>query len=156
MSQSLEIQQGLSGKWVDRFMSLAKLISSWSKDTSTQVGAVIVDKRKRVQSIGFNGMPTGVNDDAEQRHERPVKYMFFEHAERNAVYNAQLPVTGSTMFVTSAPCSDCARAIIQTGIEAVVAPKPDLKNETWGAHWANAIIMLREAGVQVVWYEPLS
>jgi dCMP deaminase len=107
-------------KWQDRFIKLARMVASWSKDRSTQVGAVIVTGDGHPRSFGFNGMPQGVNDDIDERHERPEKYFWFEHAERNAIYLADGDLKDCVMFVTHMPCADCARAIIQTGIAHVV------------------------------------
>jgi dCMP deaminase len=61
----------MTKKWDKRFMELAKQVSTWSKDKSTGVGAVIVNDKKKVLSLGFNGFPRGVDDDVESRHERP-------------------------------------------------------------------------------------
>ena len=77
-------------KWHYRFMELAKLVATWSKDTSTKTGAVIVGPDKEIRATGYNGFVRGVDDDVFERFERPTKYDFFEHAERNAVYNACL------------------------------------------------------------------
>ena len=77
-----------SDKWHNRFMDVAKLVATWSKDTSTKVGAVVVGPDKEIRSTGYNGLVRGVDDNIPERMERPTKYDFFEHAERNAVYNA--------------------------------------------------------------------
>lgn len=109
-----------SDKWCKRFLKLAHEIASWSKDKSTQVGCVIVDPLGKPKSFGYNGLPRGVDDTVFERHERPEKYYWFEHAERNAIFQSPTDLTDCTMFVTHAPCADCARAIIQSGIKAVV------------------------------------
>ena len=88
--------------WNKRFIDLAEHISTWSKDRSTQCGAVIADKENRVVSLGYNGFPTGFNDDIDSRHESPVKYSYTEHAERNAIYNAArigVSTRGCTMYL---------------------------------------------------------
>jgi dCMP deaminase len=74
--------------WDEFWIGMCLWISKKSKDQSSKVGSVIVDDRKVVISIGWNGFPRGVNDDIKERHQRPIKYKFFEHAERNAIYNA--------------------------------------------------------------------
>ena len=110
-------------KWHYRFMDIAKLISTWSKDTSTKTGAVIVGPDKEIRATGYNGFVRGVDDDVFERFERPTKYDFFEHAERNAIYNACLcgtSVKGCVLYATHFPCTDCTRAIIQSGIKLVV------------------------------------
>ena len=115
-----------SDKWNKRFMELAFLVASWSKDPSTKTGAVVVGPDKEIRATGYNGPVRGVDDDVPERFERPTKYDFFEHAERNALYNACLTgvsVKGCVMYATHAPCVDCARAIIQAGIKTVITNK---------------------------------
>ena len=73
-------------KWDHRFLALAEHISNWSKDPSTQVGAVITHTRsKRVVSMGFNGFPAGVEDTRERLDDRETKYEMVVHAEQNAL-----------------------------------------------------------------------
>ena len=74
--------------WVERWFVIAEEFASWSKDRSTQVGCVIVGDSNQILSGGYNGFPRGVVDDIDSRHERPAKYLWTEHAERNAIYNA--------------------------------------------------------------------
>lgn len=112
-------------KWRQRFYNLAKHIATWSKDSSTQVGAVIISPDKRIITTGYNGMPSRVNDNVQKRWKRPEKYFWVEHAERNAIYQAAkygISIKGCTMYITMFPCSDCARAIIQSGIKDIVTP----------------------------------
>ena len=122
-----------SDKWNKRFMEVAFLVASWSKDPSTKTGAVIVGPDKEIRSTGYNGPVRGVDDDVPERYERPTKYDFFEHAERNALYNACLTgvsVKGCVMYATHAPCVDCARAIIQAGIKTVITNKIIIDDKT--------------------------
>lgn len=109
-----------NNKWCKRFLQLAHEIASWSKDQSTKVGCVIMDSSGKPKSFGYNGLPRNVNDDVPSRHERPEKYFWFEHAERNAIYQSSGDLSNCTLYVTHVPCADCARAIIQSGIAAVV------------------------------------
>ena len=121
-------------KWDDRFFEVAQLVAQWSKDRSTKVGCVIV-KDRRILTTGYNGFPRGANDTVEARRERPLKYYWAEHAERNAVYNASragIVLMGATAYVTMYPCADCARAIVQAGIAKLVAPTPNFECERWG------------------------
>ena len=146
-----------SEKWNYRFLELAELVSTWSKDPSTKTGAVVVGPDKEIRSTGYNGLVRGVRDDVPERMERPTKYDFFEHAERNAVYNACLNGTslrGCTIFCTLTPCTDCARAIIQAGIKEVVTYEfkldaNDPKN-TWRDKLNYSAEMFAEAGVKYV------
>lgn len=142
--------------WDDRWQLFCEFISQWSKDRSTQVGAVIVNDRMTVLASGWNGFPRGVNDDINIRHERPAKYMWTEHAERNAIYNAAaegIRLKGATMYVPWHPCADCARAIIQSGIATLVCTRPKIDDPYWGDSFYVANRMLIEAGVHVRYVE---
>jgi len=111
-----------STKWDERFLDLAKLCGSWSKDPSTQVGAVIVDGNNRIVSIGFNGFPQGVEDSEERLIDRETKYDIIVHAEANALMFANKSVEGCTLYTWPfQPCSRCAGLIIQSGINRVVS-----------------------------------
>ena len=126
-------------------------MASWSKDTSSQVGAVIVTDTGEPRSYGFNGMPRGIDDTVPERHERPDKYMWFEHAERNAIYLAQGDLNHCMIFVTHLPCPDCCRGIIQSGIKHVtVATQNGMNSEFVKKREQNLKIslpMLQEAGI---------
>ena len=93
-----------------QFFRLA-LAEAWgSPDPSTQTGAIIVDAGGRVVSGGCNDFPEGVAAKPE-RLERPLKYSFMEHAERNAIYSAGEIVDTDVMYALWAACDDCARAV---------------------------------------------
>ena len=141
--------------WDEYFYKMAELAKSKSKDRSTQCGSVIVGEGHTVLSIGFNGFPREVNDNINSRHERPAKYLFTEHGERNAIYAAArngIKLSGSTIHLSGSglPCADCARAIIQAGIIEIVYR--DLPFEGKG-DWKNSIEagkeMLIEASVKL-------
>lgn len=143
-----------SDKWNMRFMDMAKLIATWSKDNSTKVGCIVVDSDKRILTTGYNGFPRGVDDTIAARHERPAKYKFTEHAERNAMYNALtygVSLKGCIMYVTFPPCVDCARGIIQSGIrEVIYLDMPADKTQKipgWRDDLQNSFDMFNEAGV---------
>lgn len=105
--------------WDNRFIALAEHIASWSKDPSTQVGAVIVDDKKRIVSVGFNGYPMGIPDD--DLDNRQSKYGKIIHAEQNAILFSKKDLTGFTIYVwPMPPCTQCASTIIQSGITRVV------------------------------------
>src|SRR3972149_3017266 len=137
-------------KWDKRFLELAAFVSYWSRDCSTKVGAVVVGPDREVRSLGYNGFPRGVNDDIEERHERPAKYWFTEHAERNAIYNAGqfgASLKGCTLYCTHPPCVDCARGIIQSRITRVIVPQPpDEMVDRWGDNLRCAATLLVEGG----------
>jgi dCMP deaminase len=143
-----------SSTWDRRFMLLAHQIAGWSKEKGRLVGAVIVGPDREIRSTGFNGFPRGVRDDVEARHSRETgaKYLWSSHAERNAIYNAArigVSVKGCILYVPWYPCSECAKAIIQSGIGEVVAYAPDFAEPRWGAEYEVAQIMFGEAGVAV-------
>lgn len=151
-----------SEKWHYRFMDVAKLVSTWSKDSSTKTGAIVVGPDREIRATGYNGFVRGVDDNKPERLERPTKYDFFEHAERNAIYNACLTGTslkGCVMYATHAPCTDCARAIIQAGIKMVVTHavelRPDIKDTTWRDKLEYSRQMFDEAGIEYLILPPL-
>lgn len=141
-------------RWADKFLDMADLVASWSKDESTKCGAIIVDSEQSVVSIGYNGIPRMV-EDLPERQIRPQKYLWFEHAERNAIYNAArhgVTLNGSTIYITALPCADCARAIIQSGIVRVITRngiliKDGVINPKWKEQWEVARQMFDEVGV---------
>ena len=143
----------MEDKWDQRFLKLAKEIATWSKDESTQVGSVIIGKHKKPLSFGYNGLPRGVNDDLAVRQTRPTKYYYFEHAERNAIYNSDNNLEGATLYCTHFPCADCARAIIQNQIERIVIDKSFGSSSTWAMKHPESleasIAMLTESGVTI-------
>lgn len=152
----------LSNKWHYRFMELAFLISTWSKDTSTKTGALVVGPDREIRATGYNGLVRGVDDNIPERLERPTKYEFFEHAERNAIYNACLTGTslkGCTLYATHSPCTDCARAIIQSGIKTVVTNKviidENTPKNTWRDKLEYSAQMFKEAGVEYIELDPI-
>ena len=111
--------------WDEYFMGVAILSSYRSKDPNTQVGACIVNDKNKIMSVGYNGLPTGCNDD-EFPWERDgdsydTKYPYVCHAELNAILNnAGAPLVGCRIYVALFPCNECAKAIIQSGIREVV------------------------------------
>jgi len=148
--------------WIKRWMDLACLVASWSKDRSRKTGAVIIDERNNLIAIGWNGFVRGVNDEIASRQVRPDKYKWTEHAERNAIYNAAAnghPVKNCYMFIPWYPCADCARAIIQSGIIKLYCTEPDWIDEQWSIDFAIVCEMLEEAEITVEFvegYAPLS
>ena len=136
--------------WDKKFLDLCDHISTWSKDKSTKVGAVIVNDRNKVISLGYNGFPIRFDDNVSDRHERPQKYSYTEHAERNAIYSAAelgVSVRGCTMYLSRFPCPDCARAIIQSGISTLAYKHIDFSDERWGEGFKKSWEMLVECGV---------
>jgi dCMP deaminase len=133
-------------------MAAAVKAAGRSRDRSRGSGAVIVDPSGCRVAVAFNAFPRGVDEAPSDRHERPAKYKWTEHAERNAIYEAAregTPTDGCTMFVSWYPCADCARAIIQSGIVELVAIEPDWADPHWSADFAVVRLMLAEARVLV-------
>ena len=110
-------------KWDFRFLSLANTISSWSKDPSTRVGAVIVDDLRRIVSVGYNGLPRGLKDSQNFLGDRELKYKVILHAEENAILEAERDrLFGATIYLYPfLPCSHCASRLIQAGVKRVVS-----------------------------------
>ncbi len=110
--------------WDEYFMGVAILSSMRSKDPNTKVGACIVNQKKRIVGIGYNGLPVGCSDD-EFPWERQggfleTKYPFVVHAEPNAILNSTTSLENATIYVTLFPCHECAKLIIQSGIKEIV------------------------------------
>jgi len=145
----------MNQKWRARYMNLALEVADFSEDDSTKVGSYIVNPNtNRPVSFGYNGMPSGVHNNPD-RYQRPVKYFYFEHAERNAIYNADRQLDDMAIFVTHTPCADCTRAIIQNRITSVYVLKDHGFYSIWTQerytleHRQAIQSMLSEAGIKV-------
>ena len=141
--------------WNQWFLQGVYWIASKSKDPKTKIGAIIV-KDNRIISTGYNGIPHGVNDDISWRHERPEKYKWFEHGERNAIYSAAkygISTENAVLYTNAMPCADCARGVIQAGIKQVYVHKQftdlteSIVRDQWKGHHIATASMLNEAGV---------
>lgn len=111
--------------WDAYFMEMARLVASKSKDRSMKCGCVVVGEGDVVVSTGYNGFPRGVDDDNEEYHKRPAKYIWTSHDAANAVFNAARSGTkllDSRAYLNAHPCVDCARALVQAGIIEVIIP----------------------------------
>jgi len=140
-------------KWNMRFLEMAKMVGSWSKDPSTKVGAVIVDDNRRVVSLGYNGFPKGVADN-NRLEDRNEKYKMIVHAERNALLFATTSVDNCTIFTHPfIPCPVCAGMIIQSDIRRVVSIQTD--NPRWQEDFEISRKMLEEAEVALIEYETI-
>jgi dCMP deaminase len=135
-------------KWDRRFIELARHISTWSKDPSTQTGAVIVDAQGRIISLGYNGMAQGVEDLSERLENRDLKYKMFLHCERNAILFAQRSLEGCILYTWPfMSCAVCAAMVVQVGIKRVVAPYSE--NPRWVDDFELSKMQFKEAGVDV-------
>ena len=138
----------LSNKWDIRFLQMAKLISTWSKDPSTQVGTIAV-RNRTVIAQGYNGFPRSISDN-DRLENREIKLKYIVHAEMNTIFNAAfsgISLEGSTFYVVGLPCcSDCAKGIVQVGVKRVVMPKQEI-TDRWKESWGLTQSMFTEAGV---------
>ncbi|MCP4316927.1 MAG: dCMP deaminase [Hyphomicrobiales bacterium] len=142
-------------KWDRRFLELADHIATWTEDRNIAVGAVIVGPDLEVRATGFNGLPRGVKarDDSRFDRESGEKFFWFEHAERNAIYNAARVGTaleGCTIYINRFPCSDCARAIVQSGITTVICPQKPAFDGALDHSFDVSEVLLAEAGINLV------
>ncbi|UFK26696.1 deoxycytidylate deaminase [Roseobacter phage RDJL6] len=143
------------GQWDRRFMNLALEARTWVKGPDLGVGACVVSPDRRGFSLGYSGLPRGMNDEDERITDPAFKDFHMVHAELNAILNASRSVVGWTMYSTTHPCSHCASAIIQAGIVRVVAPWPmtkDAVKSRWYPHWCHARRAFEEAGVEIERY----
>ena len=129
---------------------MVMFVASKSKDRSMQCGTVITGEGNTTLTTGYNGFPRGVDDDNEEYHERPEKYYWTEHSERNAIYNAArngIKLYGSHAYINVHPCVDCARAFVQAGIKTVTIPikkdDPFYKTGRW-TDWEESFFKARE------------
>lgn len=143
-------------KWQKRWLRLAHEVASWSKD-QVQVGAVIFDQNRNPRGFGYNGIPRGLDDTRPDRLQKPLKNWYFEHAERNVIYACSrngISCDGCTIAVTHWPCTDCTRAIIQSGITQVIVDQACLDPQQyfyqkWQPQIEESQVMLAEAGIEV-------
>lgn len=147
--------------WDEFFMRHVYLVGSKSKDQSTQIGAILVRDGTLI-SEGYNGICRKVKDEVVERNERPEKYHWFEHGERNSIYNAArngIKTLDATMYTNYPPCTDCARSVIQAGIKEIVFHKQwadlwdKIKTEKWKGHDNRTLVMFEEAGITVRWFD---
>lgn len=132
-------------------LDLADMVATRSRDPGVKVGAVILRPDNTIAAAGYNGFPRLVDDSPSIYLDKPRKLLRVVHAELNAILTSREPLHGYTIYVSPLhPCSQCAAAIIQSGITRVVA-RTDLarKSTTWEASFHEAAQMFAEAGVQV-------
>lgn len=142
----------VNSKWDTRFMKLAREISTWSKDPSSKIGAVIVNDDRRILATGYNGFPKGIEDTEERLNDREQKYPRIVHAEMNALMNALyngVSVKGATIYVYGlAVCPECTKSVISAGIKRVViSPDPYVYITPWTEKWNTiSLPMITEVG----------
>ena len=141
-------------KWDNRFMNMAQMISTWSKDPSSQIGAVAVNNDRRILATGYNGFPRGIADTDERLNDRDEKYPRIIHAEMNVLMNALyngVSLKDATIYVYGLPiCPDCTKSVIQAGVKRVVLPYPIEVKGKWKQVWEDqSKPMFKEAGIIV-------
>lgn len=150
----MTLNTGLS-EWGNRYLSLAKEISTWSKDPSRKIGAVAVGEKGQILAQGYNGFPRGILDNPDRYNDRVVKYKLVVHAEMNVIYNATfngVSLDGARLFVYGLPvCSECAKGIIQVGIQSVTIFTDQEVPPVWNESWTITQEMFKEAGVSALW-----
>jgi dCMP deaminase len=143
--------------WDELFMREAYLIATKSKDPHTKIGCVLVKDNIALMK-GYNGIPRRVYDDIAERNERPTKYFYYEHSERNCIFNCArngIATGGASLYCFALPCSDCCRAIIQSGIVQVIIHKQwddvgiNKNSDKWIESSRHSEIMLFEAGIPI-------
>ena len=120
--------------WDEYYLDICKVVAARSKDPNTQIGCVIAGPAHEIRSTGYNSLPRGIRDDVPERLERPTKYLWMEHAERNAIYNAArcgTPLEGCTLYVISG------------------ARMSQYSSEYYDEHFRNVEVLFQEAGVTV-------
>jgi len=139
-------------KWHLRFLRLAREVSSWSKDPSTQVGCVLVSPDRRFIHPGYNGLPSGIADTTERLLDRDLKLALTIHAEENAILNARGSVAGYSAYITRHPCAGCATKLIQSGVKEVHYLCVLDFQTRWLDSLSIASAILTEAGVSLYAY----
>lgn len=137
-------------KWDIRFLDLAKLVSTWSKDPSTKIGAVITDRDNKIVSLGYNGFPKKLADD-DRLNDRETKYKIIIHGEMNAILSANRSLDECTLYTYPfMPCPRCTSMIIQTGIKRIVSYKNT--NERWEEEFKLSLSLFKESQIEYTEY----
>mgnify|MGYP001003907862 CR=1 FL=1 len=129
-----------------RYLRMARVWAENSYCKRRQVGALVV-KNKMIISDGYNGTPSGFENICEDENGITKPYVL--HAEANAITKLACSSNnsdGSTLYVTAAPCIECAKLIIQAGIKRVV----------YGEHYRleDGIDLLKKANIEVIYLTP--
>ncbi len=136
---------------IDALMDLAREAARESPNRVRQVGAVIVFADGSEPLAACNTWPRGIAAH-EWRHDGDGRFVWMEHAERNAIFTAAREgrrLDGARIASTFFPCIDCARAIVQSGIAELVTCPPALDDPVWGASFPRSQAILEEGGVKV-------
>lgn len=138
-----------------KYMGLAWIHASFSKDPNTQIGSVIIDKHNNILGTGYNGPPSKIKDDSFS-WERPEKYLYVKHAEDNAIDHSKATIeefSECTLYVTGLPCKSCMLDIISKNINKVVYMDGlyDKNSSQTNQEDINSThILAKEAGVELI------
>lgn len=132
-----------------------KMAAAWRAAASSpnrirKVGAVLIAD-DGTEIAACNTFPAGVQD-LEERHLGDGRFVWMEHAERHAIFEAArrgVATAGAHMTTTFFPCIDCARAIVDAGIACLDAPPPAFDDPVWGSSFERSQTILREGGVEI-------
>lgn len=136
---------------IDALMDAARAVAEHSPNRRRKVGAVLI-AADGTTITGFNTFPQGVAA-LDERCDGEARFIFMEHAERNAIYEAArrgIALAGASLFCNLYPCLDCARGIVQSGIRRLFVPAVDYDDGTWGASFRTSTIILEEGRVEVI------
>ncbi len=117
--------------WDTYFMNIAETVALKSKDPSTKTGCVIVDENHRIISTGYNGFISNCNE-AKMTNERPMKYHLVLHAEMNAILFAKRDLSNCSIYSLYAPCENCLKHILQSGIKTIIYKKSFVESKSSG------------------------
>ena len=141
-------------KWDKRYLDLAMLVASWSKDPSTKVGSCIIDENGNPVAFGFNGFPRGLNDTEDRLHDRTFKYAHTLHAEENCMlFSNRTYLEGCTIYISHPPCTKCLSVMKQRKLTKVVCYSG---NEDFRSRWgdnSDTLDLSEELGIEVKIYQ---
>lgn len=142
--------------WDIRYLRLAKYVAQWSKDPSTQCGAILVRPNRTMASVGFNGFAREMSDDADLYNDRPVKYSRVIHSEWNAIRSSRdHDLTGYSVYAwPMPPCDNCTNCLIQKGISRCICPAPSAdKLERWATQFSYALQNWKQVKAQFNYHD---
>lgn len=137
-------------KWDKRFLAMASLVATWSKDPKRQVGCVIVDENRRVVATGYNGLPTQL--DSIKNVSNELKNALTIHAEVNCISNIRGELDAHslgpvTVYVTYPPCEHCAKMLTSNlNVKRVVFRSHEASQSKWKDSMACALHHLETVG----------
>jgi dCMP deaminase len=131
-------------------MQRAHSVSAGSPNRIRKVGVVLV-LHDGTEITACNTFPAGIRD-IEERHAGDGRFVWMEHAERRAIFEAArrgLATGGAHMTSTFFPCIDCARAIVEANVVCLDTYPPALEDPVWGASFERSQLILEEGGVHI-------